>query len=456
MIQRSLSLAAAGVAGALFLVGPSGVGAQQEEQPQCELAPSEAASQAQSLINEARAAEQGGDEEAMAAKYREALAAVQDAMGGDDAAAVILAAQAHIGLGEHEVANDLLDRFETMVPACSEPARTTRYNAWVDLFNAAINAYREGDPERALGHFERANLIYQDPRSLNNAAALHLQQGNNEEAIELYRQALETDGDREQLRAAASGLTDLLSAEGREEEVVASYEAYLEEHPDDAVIRARHALALIDADREEEALPVLEEVLASESLSDEDFNQVGVALFNAERYPMAVEAFGRANQANPQHKEALENLVTAMIQAESYADAKPLAERLVERYPYEPVNYQLLANTLARTGEAQEALRTMQRGESLPISFAGLRFFEAAEGRYTIEGTVTAGVDGAGRTWTLPFQLVGPDGTVVAAAEAEIEAPPAGESSSFRVTLETEQEVAGFRYQQGASGQESG
>lgn len=448
MTKRVFTLATATVALGLLFPVPSALYAQvqqEQQQQRCELEPSERASRAQALVNEAREAE---TRQAARAKYEQALQSVQ---GADDPASLIMGATAQIGLGEYEAADQLLDRFVQVAPTCAEPAENTRYNAWVGLYNEAITAYQAGDAETALDRFETANLIYEDARSLNNAAFLHQQQGETEEAIRLYRRAVETDGDEEQVRNALTHLGDLLAVEDRVDEALAAYESYLERSPDDLVAKIRYALLLGDQGRDEDAAPLFEEVLAGEDLSNEQWNQVGVGLFNAQRYEQALMAFRRAHEANPYNKEALENLVASLIQADMHAEAEEPARTLVERYPYDEANFQLLANVLAMTGRGQEALQVMELIDDAPMAFQSVQMAETGEGRYLLRGNVEGRESGAGTSITVPIELLALDGGVITSQAVQIEVPPAGETADFQTTIETDQEAAGFRYRKAGS-----
>lgn len=450
MWKRAFSLA---VVSALVFLAPAFLAAQEEgseTKAECQLEPTDATTTAQGLINEAREAATPDEAER---KYQRALAAVRADVEAERPVGLILAAMAHVGLGQYETADELLDRFIALKPACGEPVRTTRYNAWVDLYNEAIRAYQAGDIERALERFEFANRIHTDIRSLNNAAFLHEQQGETERAIELYRRATTAGGEPEQVRNALGSLSDLLMAEGRLDEAAEVYEPYLAEHPEDTVIRVRYAVALAEAGRREEATPIFEEVLSAENLTSAQWNEVGVGLFNADQYENAVEAFRRAHEANPYNKESLENLVTAQIQADLPGEAAGLAPELIERYPYEAQLYQLAANALANVDRDREALQMIQAAEDLPLLFESVRLLEGGGGTYVIRGSVQAGSAGPGSSFTVPFELIGRDGGVIAAGELQIELPVAGRSTGFELALQADEEVAGFRYRKaGASG----
>lgn len=438
-----------------LLLAPAGLSAQEQEEQQaagqeCKLQASEAASKAAAAIEEARNAQE--PQQARQA-WQRALEAVVPAVSGgsEDPTPYILAAQANIGLGNYEEADRLLDRFMEIAPECGEPAENTRYNAWVGLYNQGIQAYQSGNPEEALQHFEKANLIHEDARSYNNAAILHMQQGNQEKAKELYRNAIQAGGEEEQVTNAVTNLAEILISEGKEAEAITVYEDYLADNPDDVAVRVDYALQLSEAGQADSAVAILEQILQREGLNAEQWNRVGVALFNAEEYERSVTAFTKARTANPLGKEGMENLVSALIQAGVAGEALPLADTLVAWYPYEMGNYQLLAAALAKSDQSPKALQVMQQGETTPITFESLQMAEADEGVYVIQGTVTGSEAAAGTTMTIPFEFLGADGHVVHTEELTLQVPAAEQSETVRMQVSVGQEVAGFRYRKAGS-----
>lgn len=445
MKTPTLSRLALGVALGALLLHPGAADAQEGD---CRLEPNPAVETAQAAI---RQAQDAASPEQAEPKWREALSALRGRLDGDDAAALLLAARAHIGLWNYDEAARLLDRFVLLAPECGEPANNMRFNAWVDAYNQAISAYQEGDEDRALQNFETANLIYDDARSFNNAALLYREKGETDKAMEMYRKAVETGGDEEQMRGAIENLTGLLAEQGRDEEALTVCERYMEEHPDDQLVRVKCAVVLARSGRVEQARPILEEVLAGDDLSGDEWNWVGVDLFNAEEYEKSADAFRRAYEKKPYDKDALENLVTALVQVERHEEAVSAAETLVERYPYDAVNYQLLASSLANTNRGREALGKLQESEGLPVLLESLRLTSSGEGVYLIRG-VARGQGRGGVSLTIPFELVGPDGSVLGTEDLTLTAPAEGESREFDVTIRAEGEVAGFRYRK-AGGQ---
>lgn len=442
------SAAAFGLAlGAAELGAQEGQEAAEDPQAEeCVLEPSDPVSAAAEALEAAR--EREGTGEDAAADYRRALEALQGPLeqGTDDPATLILAAQAHIGIGDYQEADGLLDRFEQLAPECDEAARNTRYNAWAEAYNDGIRAYQAGDEEAALASFEEANTIHGDPRSYNNAALLHRQRGDTDRAVELWREAVRSDGDAEQVRSAIENLTEVLRAEDRPDEAIGVYEEYLERYPDDTAVRIRYAMALQEAGRGDEATPILDDVMGREDLDAGQWNQIGIGFFDSENYERALEAFRSGREANPYAKDLMENMVSASIQADRPGEVAALADTLVNWYPYDRSSHQLKAHVLSRMGQGQQAMQALQRGEETPYVFQAIQMAQAGEDRWIVQGTLASREAGGGESLTLPFEFVGPDGEVVQTEEVSVQAPPAGQSTTVRVEVQSERPIAGFRY----------
>lgn len=424
-----------------LILGSGHLAAQEESE--CELVGSPEITEAAEAIQKAEEATDPAEAEAA---YREALEAIEDEL-NDEHTPYILAAQAHIALGNYEEANRLLTRFEELAPECIPThAKNTRYNAWVRLYNEGIQAYQANDTDAALEAFDMANTIYGEARSYNNAAILYEQRGDTEKAIENYRGALGAEGDAEQKRSALIGLAELLTAQGRPNEAIEAYESYLGEHPDDVVIRIRYALALSDTGQAEQAAGIFEEVLGRDDLTAQQWVQVGVGLFNSKQYADAATAFGKARVGNPYGKEAMENYVNASVQAGDAAAVTSLADSLVTWYPYDGSEYQLWASTLARSGNDEQALRVLQDAEQMPIVFHSSQMAEVGENQYVVRGVVENRQAEAGRTVTIPFEFLSSAGEVIASESLDLQLPAAGETQAFRLDVQIQGPVAGFRY----------
>lgn len=433
---------------ALALLVSPGATRGQESEENCQLNPSDDVVLANQAIQEARtlAADKAAE------SYQEALKRLERKIDEKDGAALLLAAQAAAGLADYVQADRYLDDFVLVAPACAQPANNVRYNAWAQLYNDAVGAYQEGDRDRALELFDLANVMVEDARSLNNAAFLYREKGETETAIDLYRRAAVTQGPEAQVRNAARSLAEILSTEDRGAEAIELFGDYLAAHPDDALMKVEYAVQLAGAGREAEATPLLDEVLGGPDLPASEWNMVGVTLYNAQHYGRAATAFGKAYEANPYDKNALENLVTSLVENDKQEEALPLAETLVERYPYDEANYQLLANALANTNNGKKALQVLQQSEYLTLRFESLQLESLGDGQYIVSGVVRPREASAGTTVTIPFELLGAGGEVVASRDATLELPAADEAKSFELTVAAPEGVVGFRYRKAGAG----
>ncbi len=438
-----------GALGALItaaaLLASPGLANAQEEPVECELVGTTGTNEAADAL---QAAGTAATPEAEAAAYAEAYSALEDELDDDNAAVLLLAAQAKIGLREFDAANALLDQFVQMAPACAQYGMETRFNGWVQLYNVAINAYQDGDLPSALATFEQANAFYPDPRSYTNAALIYLELGDAAKAIETYRAALAAEyhnPDPGQIRTLVTGLGDLLVSEGRVEEALTVYATHLESHPDDLEVRIGYASALADQGRGEESSAIFGDLLSRTDLSATQWVAVGVGLYNAQVWARAAEAFAKARMDNPFNKEAMENLVNASVQAGDVDAVLPLADTLIDWYPYDQNNYQLKASALAKANEDQEAMRVLQEGETTEITFHFVQMGQASSGDYIIQGSLEAR-GAAGSAVAIPFEFLGAGGQVVATEMLAMRAPPAGETERFELRVASDVPIMGFRY----------
>lgn len=442
--SKWLALRGTAVVGALgfLLAGAGELPAQEEE---CVLAPSGPVTNAAEALEKAMGSD---DPEEQAREYRRALNALQGPLDDqtDDPAVHILAAQAQIGFGDYESADRHMDRFEELAPECRQEAHDTRYNAWATAFNEGIQAYQMEDTDAALNWFENASTIYADPRSFNNAALLYQQKGETERALELWREAVATGGEPDQVQSAMDNLTHTLQNQGRADEAIAIYEDYLEEHPDDAVARIRYAMLLQDSDRAEEGAAIFREVMDSEDLDASQWNLVGIGLFDTQSYQEAAEAFARGRQVNPYHKDLMEHLVSASIQAGNPGDVNALADTLVDWFPYDAQAHQLRAHSLSRLGQSPEAMQALQRGEDTPVAFQSIQMGQATPDTWVVQGTLASREAGAGQSLTIPFEFIDLDGNVVATQEVTVQTAPAGQSTTVQLEVTSQEPIAGFRY----------
>lgn len=442
-------------AGVSLAVTSGGLVGQEQ---QCQMEGTEATRQAEEMIDQAIELDTVAPDQARS-RYDQALTRVRLALAQneEDAAAFWLAGRAHIGLGNLAMADSMFNRFIALSPGCTNLTEAARQNAWVDAYNAGIRAYQAGNDSTALDRFASANVILEDPRSLNNAALLLQQRGEAGRAESLYRRSLEVASDStatEQVRAAYINLAELLRQQGQVDESLDIYSDYLQRNPDDVTANINYAVTLREvassdssrASLADSAGAVFDQLLQRSDLSFSQWFNVGVGLMRSQAIEGAKVAFERARELQPYDKPTMQNLVEIHRVSGSVGEAAALADTLVEWYPYQKGLYRTLIQALDQQGQTGRVQQLLPQIENLPLEFSQLDMIRESESRYVVRGQVNPGTR-AGQTVTVPFEFLGPDGSVVATREASIQVPAQG-STTFEVALESQQPVAGFRHGQ--------
>lgn len=381
-------------------------------------------------------------------RYARAIATLEDELTEPDPLprAFLLAGTSYLGLRDYAGADSMFATLESLEPACADLVNELRFNAWVPLYNMGINSLRAGDQDAALEAFLQANVIYSDSRSLTNAANIYQQQGDNAKAMEMYGTVLESGGEPDMVRAASINMAELLRTDGRDEEALAIYSDYADANPDDVLGLLNYAVALMAAGDQESAEQLFTQLLVRDDLSFRQWSQVGIGLYRAQDFVQAAVAFERAHEMNPLNKETMENLANTYYQAERYEELIPVAGELVERYPFESVNYNLLANAHRELEDADAALALLEQKDALEFEFLRSQLAAVSEGVYSVEGQVMNKSAAVGLEVTVPVDLLGEGGQVVTSEELLITLPAEGESTSFLLQFQIEEPVSGFQY----------
>ncbi len=347
------------------------------------------------------------DPQAPEQRYARALRKLEPALTDSDPLprAYLLAGSAYLGLRDLAGADSMLSKLVAADPTCTDLVAEVRFNAWVPQYNLGVSHLSAGDDVQALEAFLTASLIYSDARSLTNAANIYQRQGDNAKAMDLYRRAMASGGEPDIIRAASINLAELLRAEGRDEEALSIYSDYSAQHPDDVLGRLNYAIA-----------------------------------------EQAAVAFATAHELNPLNKETLENLANTYYQSAKYEVLLPLADTLVQRYPYESVHYSLLANAHRELDDADAALAVLQEREALSFEFLRSRLSPVAENVYSVDGQVMNKSGAAGSEVVISVELLGEEGQVLMTEELLLTLPAEGEASAFQLQLQIEEPVLGFRY----------
>ena len=103
-----------------------------------------------------------------------------------------LAGVAHARLGQYGEADRMFSEAQAIYPAYEIDIEPQRRAAWAEAFNAGVEAYGTGETEEALEAWGNAAVIYDlRPEAHRNLASLLAVEGRHDEAIEIYRRALD-------------------------------------------------------------------------------------------------------------------------------------------------------------------------------------------------------------------------------------------------------------------------
>jgi tetratricopeptide (TPR) repeat protein len=395
------------------------------------------------------------------ALYQQALEAVQPGMQTDSTNATyfFIAAQAHAGLGNFEVADSLFDTAQRLYPAYELEIDPAREQAWAMAFNRGIEAYQANDMATAATAWRQANRIY-NKRSEGylNLAVIYTQNEDYDQAAEAYRQALAALGrtparelapeeveEREEARAQImESYAQLLVYTERFAEAERLYREYLQTNPTDLAARSALAMVIARQGNQAEARRIYDELMSAPDLTSTDLFNIGVGLFNAEDYERAAQAFRRVTEMSPNNRDAWFNLLNSLYAGDRHADVVPVGQRMLEIDPLNQAASAILGRAYRETRQNQRALEVLTRMDQLPVYVRDLQF-RPGEGRSTLSGTMEGHRARAGAPIRLEFTFFGPQGPL-GTQTVTVNAPAAQATAPFEVTYTGTTVPVGYRY----------
>jgi len=254
---------------------------------------------------------------------------------------------------DYQRADTLMSQAVDLYPAFESDINPLREQAWINLYNQAIQPLNQGDTEEAARLFRLANDLYsQRPEAYLNLGSIYAQQGETEQAAEAFESALEVadreverlaqmdsvdqammESARQNQNIAVQNLAQTLQGLGRYDEAVSVYEEYLQRNPDDIQALSLYASILSQAEMPDSAAAIYNGLLERDDLSSVEYGYVGIGLFGAEQWDRAAQAFERALELNPQSREPAYNLVQAYFRDSSTSSGPGPSWRRVTSRP---------------------------------------------------------------------------------------------------------------------------
>ena len=396
------------------------------------------------------------------ANFEGAMASAQEGIAADSANPIhfYLAGDAAVGLGDFVLADSLWRIAERIYPAYELEIEPSREGAWAAAFNEGVDAYNTGNAEGAIEAWRNADLIYRfRPEAAQNLAIVLSQEGQFDEAVSVYQRGLEAIdlvpatrvmeeeelAEREETRAAMEGeLAKLYVYTDRYADAERLLRGVVARDPGNVEAQANLATALMQLDRQDEATQIYSQLLSAPNLELVDMLSIGLALYEAQDWARAGQAFGRVTQRVPEHHDALLNQAYALYNGELWQELLPVGERLLAVDPLNQDAFQMVARAHTQLDQSQQAYAILQRLETLPARADGL-ILTPGSASTTINGTLVGHAAQEGSPIRLRFTFFDDSGTTLGTQEATVSAPARDQSQQFRV--EFTQPASGYKYE---------
>ena len=361
----------------------------------------------------------------------------------------LLAGLAHIRLQEYSQADAMLTEARQIYPAYELDIEPEREAAWIELFNAGVVAYAEGDVEGTIAAWEQAGMMWDlRPDASLNLATLFNNEGRWDEAIGAYQRVItglergpatrvlaeEELQAREDLKMRSEqDLTQLLLFTERFAEAEPILRRHLEAEPTSIQVRGDLAAAFHGLGRDTEASEIYTQLLSETGVGTRELFNVGIALYGASDFMAAAQAFERVTQLQPDSRDAWFNYANSLFAAQSWESLAAVGDRLAEVDPLGENSGLIAARAHLELGDEQAAVQGLNRTESAPVHVEGL-LLRPSETETSLQGRVVGNAAEPGSGVSLRFTFYGADGTL-GTEPLTVSAPPAGVSARFEVSF---------------------
>jgi tetratricopeptide (TPR) repeat protein len=233
----------------------------------------------------------------------------------------------------------------------------------------------------------------------------------------------------------------------RYQEAADLYGQILDEDPGNVTVMSNLAGALSQLGMADSVQTLYDQLLNRPGLTERDFFNAGVGLYQIENWDKAAEAFSRAAELNPFNRDARMNLAQTYMIAENYEAAVPAARALLELDPRNQEGWLWLTRSLGETGAEEEASTTINQYQEMGYHVTNIQLQGMADGGANISGEIVNDSAEPGQTITLRFHFGGPDGEEVGTQDVRVQMPAAGQSASFNAQYSSSELVSGYRYE---------
>ena len=371
----------------------------------------------------------------------------------------LLAGLAHARLSRYTEADAMFIEAQRIYPAYELEIEPEREALWIELFNAGIAAYTEGDVEATIEAWRLAGMIWDlRPDASLNLATLFNGEGRWDDAIWALERVIvglsrgpvtrPLTPDELQMRKdlklrSEKRLTQLLLFTERFAEAEPLLRRHLEDDSTSVEMRGDLAAALHGMGKDKEAVAIYTELLAESGLEPRALFNLGIALYRAGDFMSAADAFEQLTRVQPDSRDAWFNYANSLFAAESWESLAPVGDRLIEVDPLGENSGLIAARAHLEIGDEQSAVDGLTRTESAPVHLEGLQLRPSGV-ETSVRGSVVGNAAEPGTSVHLRFTFYGSDG-VLGTEPLMVSAPPPGVRERFEVIFEGR--ASAYRYE---------
>lgn len=430
--------------------------------------------------------------------YKRTLEATQKAIERDDQNPTPYqqAGQAYLGLGDYARADSMLDKAESLWPDYEKEDAPLREAAWVELYNQTVPLLQQKKLDEAKQKLEMADQIYQGrPQARVTLASIYQNEGDYDKAISTYEGALdilngppsknlkpeEAAKWKEEETRVNESLARLLMTAKKYDQAVKLFQAQVKANPDDASAKMNLATALAMTGQTDQADELYGQLLSQSGLSDTDYFNMGIGLFQAKQYQKSAQAFRKATVANPYNRDAYFNLAEALYaraQAINKADSSATAGQKTQNAAELKQLYQDMLDATQKTREQDpnnltalqlaalasrgmgdiasspkeqtewknKTLALLQKQDSAKVEVSNVKLARTGSS-YTVTGDISNLRLAEGAPITVKITLLGKDGAPLDTQTVTVNAPAPKANTSFEANAASKEDVAGWKYE---------
>jgi tetratricopeptide (TPR) repeat protein len=391
-------------------------------------------------------------EEAARPRYEAALGHAEAGIAADpeNPQSYLQAGEALLGLGRVEEAGARFDRAEELHPPYIVETVGPREMAWIEAYNEGVEYLEAEDIDSAVRSFERANAIYRfRPEAMLNLGSTYAQLGRYDDSAAAFGEVLEViDGpwfdrvDDAEIQEAWRAIREpamvnraqlLLRAE-RYADAAEAYALLVEEDPDNLEYLTSYASALVAGGQGADAQDLFADLLSREGLDASDYFTIGVGLYQVEEFEGAEQAFRRAYDAVPNHRDAVFNLAQTLYINQQWESLVEVSAKLLEVDELNALAYRFRANALLQMAREDEAMEAYTTGEDLPIVMDDLSL-RPGRSEIVLVGQLSNHGAPAGTELRLRFTFYDVQGAELGSRDTSVRFEGEGEAREFEISV---------------------